>query len=162
MKKIHYLNGRQDVPIYCFQKRRPTATEAVGIIFDPNLDRQRVCTSQATCINKESVCLLWISNNLIILVMFCVMIWGHGSAMVAGALPGVITSCLIPIIAFWLVSRSLGNIPVIINFTNLCLYHYHFFILLHSMYPSHYFQLACTTCTLNFALTSIHHYLISQ
>ena len=55
MKKIHYLNGRQDVPIYCFQKRRPTTTEAVGIILDPDLDRERVCTSQPTCINKDSV-----------------------------------------------------------------------------------------------------------
>lgn len=55
VKKIHYLNGRQDVPIYCFQKRRPTTTEAVGIILNPDLDRERVCTSQPTCINKDSV-----------------------------------------------------------------------------------------------------------
>ena len=55
VKKIHYLNGRQDVPIYCFQKRRPTTTEAVSIILDPDLDRERVCASQPTCINKDSV-----------------------------------------------------------------------------------------------------------
>jgi len=55
VKKIHYLNGRQAVPIHSFQKRRPSTTEAVGINFDPDLDRERVCTSQPTCISKDSV-----------------------------------------------------------------------------------------------------------
>ena len=55
VKKIHYLNGQQDVPIHSFQKRRPSTTEAVGIIHDLDLDRERVCTSQPTCISKDSV-----------------------------------------------------------------------------------------------------------
>ena len=55
VKKIEYHNGRQDVPIYCFQKRRPTTSEAVGIILDPDLDSGRVCTSQPTYISKNCV-----------------------------------------------------------------------------------------------------------
>ena len=35
--------------------------------------------------SAKIACSLWISNNLSIPVMFCVMIWGHGSVMVAGA-----------------------------------------------------------------------------
>ena len=53
--KIEYHNGRHDVPVYCFQKTRPSTSEGVAIILNPNLDRRRVCMSQPTCISQNTV-----------------------------------------------------------------------------------------------------------
>ena len=52
---IEYHHGRQDLPIFLHQKRRPSSSEAINILLDPDLDRKRVCSSQPTAIDKNAV-----------------------------------------------------------------------------------------------------------
>ena len=52
---IEYHHGRQDLPIFLRQKRRPSSSEVINILLDPDLDHKRVCSSQPTAIDKNAM-----------------------------------------------------------------------------------------------------------
>ena len=55
--EIKYHCGRRDLLVFGCHPKRITTGEAMNVLLDPDLDRQRVCISQPVAV--ENIHLLW-------------------------------------------------------------------------------------------------------
>ncbi len=57
-----YHCDQHDLPVFGCQRKRITTAEALNILLDPNLDRQKVCTSQPVAIEQNRLFVVDLSH----------------------------------------------------------------------------------------------------